>query len=72
MIPIAKPYIGQEELDAIHNTFLTGSIAQGKAVEHFENQFSHYCDTKYGIATNNGTSALHATLASMGIGPGDE
>jgi perosamine synthetase len=72
MIPIAKPYVGQEELDAIHNTFLTGSIAQGKAVEHFENQFAHYCDTKYGIATNNGTSALHATLAAMGIGPGDE
>jgi perosamine synthetase len=72
MIPIAKPFIGRDELNAIENTFLMGSIAQGKAVEHFEKEFAKFCGTKYAIATNSGTSALHATLASMGIGPGDE
>lgn len=42
-----------------------------KGVE-FEEKWAQYCECKYGIATSNGTSALHSALAACDIGPGDE
>ena len=42
-----------------------------KGVE-FEEKWAQYCECKYGIATSNGTSALHTALAACDIGPGDE
>jgi dTDP-4-amino-4,6-dideoxygalactose transaminase len=44
----------------------------GPEVAVFEKRFSKYCDTKYCIALNSGTSALHLALLAAGIGPGDE
>lgn len=37
-----------------------------------EEEFSEYIGTKYGVAVNTGTAALHLSLAAMGIGAGDE
>ncbi|WP_071189903.1 DegT/DnrJ/EryC1/StrS family aminotransferase [Trichormus sp. NMC-1] len=44
----------------------------GSEVVALEEEFSHYCGAKYGIAVNTGTSALHLALLAAGIGPGDE
>jgi len=41
-------------------------------VEKFERDFAAYCGTAECVAVSNGTAALHLTLASLGIGPGDE
>jgi len=41
-------------------------------VAAFEQQFARYCGVPECIAVNNGTSALHLALRSLGIGPGDE
>jgi dTDP-4-amino-4,6-dideoxygalactose transaminase len=38
----------------------------------FEQEFAAYHQAKYGIAVTNGTAALEATMAALGIGPGDE
>jgi len=38
----------------------------------FEEKFSKYCNTKYAVATSNGTTALHLTLVSLGITEEDE
>ena len=43
-----------------------------KYITMFENNFSKYCGRKYGVATSNGTTALHLALCALGIGPGDE
>ena len=72
MIPIAKPTIGEEEIEAVTAVLKSGVIAQGKKVEEFEEAFAEFIDTKYAIAVNSGTAALHIALLAHGIGQGDE
>ncbi len=71
-VPIAKPVIGEEEIDNVVEVLKSGMIAQGPKVSEFEKKFSTWVDAEYGIATNSGTSALHVALLSCGIGSGDE
>jgi perosamine synthetase len=44
----------------------------GKYIRQFEEEFSAYCGSKFGITTSNGTTALHLAVHALGIGPGDE
>jgi perosamine synthetase len=41
-------------------------------VRGLEHEFARYIGTKFALATNSGTSALHVAVAAAGIGPGDE
>ncbi len=72
MIPIARPCLGEEEIEEVVKVLRSGMLAQGKLVEEFERSFASYVGTKYAIAVSNGTAALHVALISLGIGPGDE
>lgn len=71
-VPIAKPIIGEEEIENVVEVLKSGMIAQGPKVEEFESKFAKWVGAKYGIATNSGTSALHVALLSCVIGKGDE
>jgi len=70
-IAIADPYIGTEEKTAVEQVLDSGSLASGEEVERFESEFASFSHTSHGIATSNGTTALHAALHAAGIGPGD-
>jgi len=72
LIPIAKPIIEKEEIKAVSEVLKSGIIAQGPKVKEFESKFSDFIGTKFGIATNSGTAALHVALLAHGIGPDDE
>ena len=41
-------------------------------VSEFEARFSDHLEVEYAVAMNSGTSALHAGLHALGVGPGDE
>ncbi|WP_087036075.1 DegT/DnrJ/EryC1/StrS family aminotransferase [Thermococcus litoralis] len=71
-IPIAKPLIGDEEIEAVVNVLKSGMLAHGKEVEAFEKEFAEYLGTKHGVAVANGTAALDVALKALKIGPGDE
>ena len=71
-VPIAKPIIGEEEIENVVEVLKSGMIAQGPKVMEFEEKFVNWIGAKYGIATNSGTSALHVALLACGIGEGDE
>ena len=71
-IPIAKPIIGEEEIENVVEVLRSGMIAQGPRVEEFEQKFAEWVGAEYGIAVNSGTAALHVALLSCDIGPGDE
>ena len=71
-VPIAKPIIGQEEIDNVVEVLKSGMIAQGPKVSEFEKEFSSWVGADYGVATNSGTAALHVALLAAGIGDGDE
>jgi perosamine synthetase len=72
MIPIGRPAIGEEEIEAAVDVLRSGMVAAGPRVDEFEGSFSRYCGTGYAIAMNSGTAALHASLLALGIGQGDE
>lgn len=72
MIPIAKPYIGEEEIKAVEKVLRTGVIAQGSRVLNAEEKFAELCKTRYAVAMNSGTAALHSALKVTGIKEGDE
>ncbi|GAH83655.1 unnamed protein product, partial [marine sediment metagenome] len=54
--------------DIVHNT----AFILGKGVSSFEEEFAHYCQAKYAVGVDSGTSALEMALRAYGIGSGDE
>ncbi|WP_410508098.1 DegT/DnrJ/EryC1/StrS family aminotransferase [Methanosarcina hadiensis] len=68
MIPIAKPLLGKEEIDAVTKVLSSGMIAQGPKVEEFELAFSEHTGCEYAAAVNSGTAALHIALLAHNIG----
>jgi dTDP-4-amino-4,6-dideoxygalactose transaminase len=64
--------IKQEVDAAVARVIASAQFVLGPEVAAFEERFADYCDTKYCIALNSGTSALHLALLAAGIGPGDQ
>lgn len=71
-IRLVVPEVGSEELVEIRNVFKSGYLTQGPKLLEFENKVANFVGTKYAFATTSATSALHLSLAALGIGPGDE
>ena len=72
LIPIAKPYIGQEEETAVLEALRSGWLSQGPRVAEFEKQFAAYVGAKHAIAVSSCTTALHLAFLGAGIQSGDE
>ena len=72
MIPVARPYIGEEEEHGVLSVLRSGWITQGPRVGEFESRFAAYVDTEHAVAVSSCTTALQLALIACGIGPGDE
>lgn len=72
MIPISRPYLGQEELEAISKVFDSRWLGLGSTVKEFEAQVAEFIHAPNFLATNTGTTALHLSLRACGIGQGNE
>lgn len=77
MIPINKPWIGEEEKREVasvleENALTTAARDGGKRVRDFESQMKNYLQIKHVVSVNSGTAALHAALLAAGIKQGDE
>lgn len=72
MIPVQRPYIGQEELDTLAAVFDTRWLGMGAVTEEFEGKLREFLGVKHVIAVNTGTSALHIALDGLDLQPGDE
>jgi len=71
-IKVLAPYITERDVKAVTKAVKTGWVCNGAERKLFEESFAKYCGVKYAISTCNGTSALHLSLLSLGIGKGDE
>ena len=67
MIPIAKPYIGQQEKDAVAEVLESGILASGPKVTEFENKFADYVSSETAAACSSGTAGLCAAVAALPI-----
>ncbi|CAM4102678.1 DegT/DnrJ/EryC1/StrS family aminotransferase [Gillisia limnaea] len=64
--------IKEEVFKAFEKVYENTAFSGGTFVEEFENNFATFCQTKYAVGVNNGTSALHLAMIALGIGKGDE
>ncbi|MGM0687160.1 MAG: DegT/DnrJ/EryC1/StrS family aminotransferase [Promethearchaeati archaeon] len=72
MIPIAKPIVGTEEIEAVREVLESGMLAEGDVSRKLEQEFSSYIGVKHASVATNGTAALITALEAMDIQPGDE
>jgi perosamine synthetase len=71
-IPIARPFVGQEEEEAVVQSLRSGWLSQGPRVAEFEKKFAEYVGAKHAIAVSSCTTALHLAFIGANLGPGDE
>src|SRR5262249_1410160 len=71
--PLAAPCLSGRESAYVNECLQTNWISsQGPFIKQFESRFADRVERERGIATCNGTMALHLALLGLGIGPGDE
>jgi dTDP-4-amino-4,6-dideoxygalactose transaminase len=71
-IPVARPWLGDEEASAAGRAILSGWVTQGPEVAAFEREFAAAVGAPHACAVSSCTAALHLALAALGVGPGDE
>ncbi len=71
-IPIARPYLGDDEKRVVLSVMESGCLTSGDHVAEFEARFAEAHGAEHGVAMSSGTTALMAALMAHGIGPGDE
>jgi dTDP-4-amino-4,6-dideoxygalactose transaminase len=71
-IPHSRPTLDEEEARAAAAVVASGHVAEGPAVEAFEQELAAFIGVPHAVAASSGTAALHLVLAAMGVGPGDE
>lgn len=72
-VPIISPDLIGNEFKYLIDAFLSTWISStGEYITRFEKEFSNYIGSNHGLATANGTTALHLALMACGVAPGDE
>jgi dTDP-4-amino-4,6-dideoxygalactose transaminase len=76
LIPINKPQIGEEEVQAVvkvmRSGMLTSGLGAGPEVTRLEQDFAKLAGVKHTVAVNTGTAALHSAVMACGVKQGDE
>jgi perosamine synthetase len=73
VIPVNEPVFGDREAEYTAECIRTGWVSSaGRFIEEFEQRWAAFCGMKYGVAVNNGTSALELAVETLGLKPGDE
>ena len=71
--PIAEYRACKSAIDAaMLRVCESGNYILGPECAEFEKEFADYCETRYAIAVNSGTSALHLAMRALEIKEGDE
>ena len=83
-VPFPKhPIITSDEKTAVLEVLDSGNLSTfiassgefflgGKKIKEFEKKFSQKIGTKFAVAFNSATSALHAAVVAINVKPGDE
>jgi len=67
-----SPLIEDEEIEEVTKTLRSGWLGTGPKVHQFEEMFKEHKGSKFAMALNSCTAALHLSMLAVGIKPGDE
>jgi len=70
-IPLSSPDIIDKDIEAVVGVMKTRYLSIGPKVVEFEKKMGSFAGTRYAVAVNSGTSALHLIIRGLGIGEGD-
>jgi perosamine synthetase len=71
-VPFLKPWLGEEEAQAVREVILSGWVSLGPKTAEFEHAVARFVGAQHAVATNAATTALHLALLVAGVRPGDE
>ncbi len=71
-VPLMRPYVSEQAVDAVAATLRSGWIGQGPRVAEFEQRFRELVGAPHAVAVNACAAGLRLALALAGVGPGDE
>ena len=71
MINYGRQFIDEEDIEAVISTLKSDFLTTGPKVPEFENAVSNRVNSKYAIAVNSATSALHIACMAIGLKKGD-
>jgi len=71
-VPLSSPDILEKDIEAVVGVMKTRYLSIGPKVVKFEERMGSYAGTRYAVAVNSGTSALHLIIRGLGIGEGDK
>jgi perosamine synthetase len=72
MIPYGRQTVTDDDIAAVSETLKSDWLTTGPKVREFEEAVCRYTGAAEAVAVNSGTAALHAMIAALEIGPGDE
>ena len=71
-LPYGHQWIDDDDIAAVVEVLRSDWVTTGPKVDEFEARLADYAGSKYAVAVNSGTAALHAACAVAGISEGDE
>jgi dTDP-4-amino-4,6-dideoxygalactose transaminase len=71
-VPFHRPYIDEQEIEAVARAMRRQWIGFGPMVSSFEKEFALRAGAPHAVAVNSCTAALHLAVEAFDIGPGDE
>lgn len=72
VLPYGRQSIDEADIAAVVEVLQSDWLTTGPKIAEFEQAFAAFVGTAEAVAVSNGTAALHAAVAALGIGPGDE
>lgn len=71
-LPLSRPAIGEEEIEAVAASMRSGWITSGPRVAELEERFRALTGAPHAVAVASATAGMHLVLTALGVGPGDE
>jgi dTDP-4-amino-4,6-dideoxygalactose transaminase len=71
-IPLSRPLLGEEEVEAAARVLRSGWVMQGPEVLAFERELAEWVGAPHACALSSGTAALQLMLLGCGLSTGDE
>ncbi|MDA9936217.1 UDP-4-amino-4,6-dideoxy-N-acetyl-beta-L-altrosamine transaminase [Gammaproteobacteria bacterium] len=71
MIPYGRQSISQDDVNAVVDVLNSDFLTQGPTVPLFEDAVKDFVGSRFAIAANSATSALHLACLALGVAKGD-